>query len=202
MNHVLHSALQSGLAESHSKQFHPYSQCLTTDRVPTPLAGPILCQTLTTRHSPTASPVISMNLESLEDLAKVCSTTDLAELNQLACNCKPKVTEQLSGLRVVKENPSVIQHFISMNMGSLEDLAKVYSTTDLAELHQLARSCKPKVTELLSGLRVVKEKPSVIQHFISMNLDSLEDLAKVYSTTDLAELHQLARSCKPKVTET
>ena len=39
-----------------------------------------------------------------------------------------------------------------MNLDSLEDLAKVYSTTNLAELHQLARSCKPKVTEQLSGL--------------------------------------------------
>ena len=39
-----------------------------------------------------------------------------------------------------------------MNMDSLEDLAKVYSTTDLAELHQLASSCKPKVSEQLSGL--------------------------------------------------
>ena len=39
-----------------------------------------------------------MNLDSLEDLANVYSTTDLAELHQLALNCKPKVTEQLSGL--------------------------------------------------------------------------------------------------------
>ena len=47
-----------------------------------------------------------------------------------------------------------------MNLDSLEDLAKVYSTTDLAEqeLNQLAGSCKSKVTEQLSGLRVVKEK--------------------------------------------
>ena len=48
-----------------------------------------------------------------------------------------------------------------MNLDSLEDLAKVYSTTDLAELHQLARSCKPKVTEQLSGLKSGKGKSLV-----------------------------------------
>ena len=49
-----------------------------------------------------------------------------------------------------------------MNLDSLEDLAKVYSTTDLAELHQLARSSKPKVTEQLSGLKSGEGKSLVL----------------------------------------